>query len=120
MVFRWNNDESEATGNPIGFELTYLNWTDIDGRPEDSSDFNNDILLGDLQDVNLTARPPNVGDIIAGPVRPKHRSRSSVDLTGSYFTQLADVTEVSRHDGLSLSTTLTTRSTRSGSLTIPS
>ena len=100
-VLRWNSEAREdADQVPIGWEITNLTYADIDGRPLALSDLTNDVLLGDLQDVNLTARPPELGDIIAwtgtywGTV-----SAPPVDLTGGTFTQIGDVVEDNLVDG---------------------
>ena len=42
----------EVPDAPIGWEITNLNYGDIDDRPLALSDLANDILLGDLRDVN--------------------------------------------------------------------
>ena len=67
MVARYNTDPDPdaAGGIQIGWEVVRLSYNDIDNRPTALSDLTNDLNLGDLNDVDLTSVPPEVGDLIA-------------------------------------------------------
>ena len=102
MVLRWNDavpspDDSlvPGIGGAIGWELSKMAYSDIEGAPQSLSDLNIDLSIGDLNDVNLTG--PNVGDLIAWdgsqwstvPAPP-------VDLSGGSLDDLGDVDATSK------------------------
>ena len=94
QVLRYNTSPDPNLGDVFGWQVTYPRYDDIFGRPESLSDLNGDLNLGDLNDVDLTSNPPEVGDLIAWtgsawstvPAPP-------VDLSGGTLGELGDVDE---------------------------
>ena len=102
MVPRYNTapDPDAAGGIQIGWEVVRLGYSDIDNRPTALSDLTNDLNLGDLNDVDLTSVPPEVGDLIAWTGAAWSTvSAPPIDLSGGKLAELGDVTVVSLADG---------------------
>ena len=97
-VLRYSTESSTEFAGDVGWEVTFLEYTDITGRPVSLSDLNADLSLNDLVDVNLTG--PDIGDLIAwdGSVWSTINA-PPVDLSNGTLSQLGDVTEVTVTNG---------------------